>query len=619
MRLLAASALWWLLLGAVIIFFYLLKLKRRRQVVSSVLLWQRALEELEANAPFRKLRRNLLLILQLLILAALVFALARPLVTTSALASGNTIIVIDATASMSARDEDGRSRLERAQEIARDMITGLGGNDRAAVIESASTVRVRSPLTADRAALRTAIDEVRQTDTAGTLAVAILLAEQIAKTERDAGIVVIGDGGGAPLASEPPVHTESPLAAPPQTASPSLRFIRVGRRADNVGIVTLNSRPIQSGTGREMFASIANFSDREQHLEAQLRIEGNLVDARTLTIDAAERSGLIFDALPETGGLAELRLVINDDLAADNLAYTFLPDARPLRVGVTSDNPFLLRALAVNPDFDVHRINPGASIADYDCIVSEGPIEAGLIESNRPVLAINPSDIPGLWQSAGEREHPDITGVDRSHPLNSYLNYGDLHIESATRREVAPWLRPVVSGAGEGLIWAGENGQRRFVLIGFDLAKSDLPLKVEFPILLANSVAWLTGRDQSSDERTVRAGQPMIIPAAESAAIITTPSGDEKEIEARDGSIVFAETRQTGIYKVKDRPPFAVNLLSESESDTTPRDSIRTRRGETSGQAETFSAEREIWRWVALAALFILALEWWVYHRRITV
>ena len=59
MRFLSASALWWLALGAVIIFFYLLKLKRTRLRVPSVLLWQRALEELEANAPFRRLRRSL--------------------------------------------------------------------------------------------------------------------------------------------------------------------------------------------------------------------------------------------------------------------------------------------------------------------------------------------------------------------------------------------------------------------------------------------------------------------------------------------------------------------------------------------------------------------------------
>src|SRR4029079_14755707 len=118
MRLLSSTALWWLLLGAIIVFFYLLKLKRKRAIVPSVLLWRRALEEVEANAPFKRLRRSLLLLLQLLVLIALVFALARPLVITRALASGSTVIIIDSTASMGARDEDGGSRLDKAKSLA---------------------------------------------------------------------------------------------------------------------------------------------------------------------------------------------------------------------------------------------------------------------------------------------------------------------------------------------------------------------------------------------------------------------------------------------------------------------------------------------------------------------
>ena len=193
MRLLSASALWWLLLGAVIIFFYLLKLKRNRRKVPSVMLWRRALEEIEANAPFKKLRRNLLLLLQLLALAAIVFALARPLVTMRAMASGNTIIIVDSTASMSARDENNRSRLDRAKELAREMIDGLARDDRAAVVESSARVTVRSPLTSDHGALRSAIGDIQETDAAGNLTDAVRLAEQIAKTERDASIVIISD------------------------------------------------------------------------------------------------------------------------------------------------------------------------------------------------------------------------------------------------------------------------------------------------------------------------------------------------------------------------------------------------------------------------------------------
>ncbi|HXG64113.1 MAG TPA: VWA domain-containing protein [Blastocatellia bacterium] len=614
MRFLSTGALWWLLLAAPIIFFYLLKLRRRRRVVPSMFLWQRALDSLEANAPFRRLRRSLLLLLQLLALAAIVLALARPLVTTRALASGNTIIVIDSTASMGARDADGQTRLDRAKELAREMVAGLRGGDRAAVIESSSRVTVRSPLTSDHAALASAIGDIRQTDAAGSLADALLLAEQLARAERDAGIVIIGDGGGSPFSFD--ATTRPPTQAPALNAA--LRLVRVGNRADNAGIVALNSRPARGGSRQEVFAAIANFSDQARSIGVEFRVEGNLVDARNINVEANGRSSLIFDALPASGGLAELKLSKEDDLAADNVAYTFLPDARRLRVAVLSDNPFLQQALAVNPDVEARKIiSSAAPIGEFDCIVSEGAIPQEALDSNQPLLAINPADVAGLWQTTGQRERPEITSVDRSHPVNSYLSYSDLHIEATSQRNAAPWLKPVVSSGGDPLIWAGDDGRRRVVLVGFDLARSDLPLKVEFPILLANSVAWLTGRDLAATERTVRAGQPVTLRGLANVATVTTPAGDASEIAARDGAALFADTMRVGVYEVKGALPFAASLLSEAESNTAPRDSIRTRAGEVSGQAETFQTEREAWVWIALAALAILAAEWWVYHKRI--
>ena len=600
-----------MLLSAPIIFFYLLKLKRKRRVVPSVLLWQRALEEIEANAPFRRLRRSLLLILQLAALAALVFALARPMITTRALASGSTVIVLDSTASMSARDQDGRTRLERARDLAREMVEGLSATDRAAIIESSSRVVVRSALTSDRAQLRRAIDDVLETDSAGSLADALRLAEQIARAERDAAIIVISDGGGALPPSE---SARSSSAAPAM----KLRFVRVGMRADNAGIVSMNARPRQGGLQQELFAAIANFGIRDREIGVELRIDGRLVDARTTKLDANSRGTLIYDSLPPGGGLAELKLDVVDDLASDNVAFAQVPDSRKLRVGVTSEDPFLVQALAVNPDLDARRITPGIALADLDCIVIDGSPAPGVLESRRPLLAINPPDTAELGRTIGALEKPEVASVNRAHPVNDYLSYADLHIEAASKRETASWLKPIVSSNSDGLIWAGDDGHRRAVLIGFDLAHSDLPLKVEFPLLLANSISWLSKRDSEGSARVVRAGQPITLRGDQATLALTTPNGRTEAIAMSDGAAIFADTMLVGAYAVKDQPPFAVTLLSEPETDTTPRDSIKTREGEVGGQAESFQSERETWRWVAVAALMILGVEWWIYHKRIT-
>ena len=609
MRLLSSTTLWWLLLAGIIIFFYLLKLKRKRTVVPSVLLWSRALEEVEANAPFKKLRRNLLLLLQLLALIALVFALARPLVTTRALATGSTVIIIDSTASMSARDEDGGSRLDRAKQLAREMIAGLSTGDRAAIIESSARVTVRSPLTSDLAALTEAVAQIEETDAPGNLTDALRLAEQIAISERDTSVVVIGDGGGssAPAGDSQITRTQSDSHFGP------VRFARVGTRPDNIGIIALNSRSM-TGDRREVFASIANFGARPRALGVEFRVGDTLIDARTLDLAANDRRGLVFEAAPGNGALAELRLDIDDDLTADNRAYVFLTSAQPIRVGVISDNPFLMEALAANSDIAATRIGAGSTAGDVDCLVSDGP---ALLESNRPLLTINPPDAGSVWRATGRREQTEITSIERSHPVNTFLSYADLHVESLVTRETASWLKPIVSAGNDPLIWAGDDGRRRIVLIGFELARSDLPLKVEFPILLANAVSWLSGRDSPAAERAVRAGQPVTIRIPAPSASITTPDGDTREVASRDGSVVFADTQQVGTYNVAGGPTFAASLLSEAESNITPRDSINTRMGEAKGQQSAFESEREVWRWIAMFALAVLMIEWWAYQRRI--
>ena len=50
------------LLAGPIVLMYMLRLRRREITVSSTLLWQKLLRDREANAPWQKLRRNLLLI-----------------------------------------------------------------------------------------------------------------------------------------------------------------------------------------------------------------------------------------------------------------------------------------------------------------------------------------------------------------------------------------------------------------------------------------------------------------------------------------------------------------------------------------------------------------------------
>src|ERR1700722_2739696 len=118
-----------------LVLLYFLKLRRRDMPVSSTLLWKKAVQDLQVNAPFQKLRRNLLLLLQLLVMAALLLALARPIMNYTPGAGPRTIILIDRSASMSADDmPGGKTRLEEAKRQATDLVGTLGRNGAAMVI-----------------------------------------------------------------------------------------------------------------------------------------------------------------------------------------------------------------------------------------------------------------------------------------------------------------------------------------------------------------------------------------------------------------------------------------------------------------------------------------------------
>src|SRR5713226_8997811 len=186
-----------LILGALavpIILLYMLRLRRRDVQVSSTMLWQQLLRDREANAPWQRLKRNLLMLLQLLILAALIIALARPFVAVPTVTSGRTALLIDASASMNATDVQ-PSRFEAAKQQALNAVDTMNDQDSLAVIRVANGPEVVENYTNDRVRLRAAISTMQPSYASADWDAALTLAEAGASGADKFTIYLISDGG----------------------------------------------------------------------------------------------------------------------------------------------------------------------------------------------------------------------------------------------------------------------------------------------------------------------------------------------------------------------------------------------------------------------------------------
>src|SRR5260370_36542097 len=126
----------------VVVVFYLLKRKRVVKLVSSTLLWQQFLAETQASAPFQKLRKNWLLILQILLLVLAVLALSRPYFAARTQPAQLRVIILDASASMQATDET-PSRFEKARGETLKWVDSLANNDQMVILQAGANTEVK--------------------------------------------------------------------------------------------------------------------------------------------------------------------------------------------------------------------------------------------------------------------------------------------------------------------------------------------------------------------------------------------------------------------------------------------------------------------------------------------
>ncbi len=592
-----------------LVLLYFLKVRRRQQSVPSLLLWGASVRDREASAFFQRLQRDPLLLLQLLALLALVLALARPIVTVLGEGARKVVVVLDTSASMKARDS-GSARFEAARAGAGALVRGLGEGAEVMVVEAGIQPQVTAPMSRDRDRALGAIRSAQARDLPNRLPQAVRTARALVGRDPRAEIHVFTDGAVT-------------LPSSPEMTDPRVRWVGVGRRSQNVGITNLSIRKAYTGPfEHQAFLSLVNYTPVAQEFSFSLAIDGKTLAERSLTLEPNVRRAVVLPFSHNGGGEVVARLHINDDLGTDNVAWAVLPPPRKIAVMLVSPgNLFLEKVLRTDPQVALEVRTPeeyqgGMEQADVVVLDSVSPTKVG---PGRFVFVNTvPPDVP--LEVLGRIEQPTIMDWDRTHPVMRHVELAKVAIEEAMRVRPLAAGRALVDAVGGPVIYALEEPERKAVHIGFDLFRTDFPLRVAFPLILSNSLRWLhpAALDQSSLQ--LAAGQPVLLPVPHgvTAVTVTTPGGRSAKATVTRGVVSFTETDEVGLYTLatsRGDLKVAVNLMDAEESNLEPRP-LPEPTGARPEAAAPVPVQRDLWPVFVIIALVLLALEGLLYWRR---
>jgi len=651
-----------------LLILYFLKLRRQPMDVPSTLLWRKAISDLQVNAPFQRLRRNLLLFLQLLLLLLLLLALSRPVTNYHPGAGKATAFLIDRSGSMSARDIDGKSRLDEAKRRAKEYVDSMGRHSTAMVIAFDDTAATVQPWTSDAAVLRAKIDSITPSDRKSRLKLAYQLAQgqsnfnpdQLRASDRQSvDIRLFSDGRVLDNTDELAVQG-------------NLIFEKIGTdTAHNVAIVALNAkRNYERPTQVQVFARLANFGPDPVEAPVQLSVDGEVVGmqgSQTRNVyllperwdrdkrDAYEKQGgrpqvdsveFQLDLTNSAVIKVEQMLKEGDALAADDVAQVVVPPPKTLAVClVTRGNYFLERAMgslglkkpAVMSPTEYEKNPP----TEYDVIIFDRYSPKNLPPAGSFVYFLDgaraelPSDVKVKISkdASGQAEVLKDVGIldwKRDHPILHELALTKLYIAEAAKLDVPDDAQVLLDGLKGPLIVLDREKKGTHLIVAFDVLQSNWPLKVSFPMFLQNAMQYLAVGSDMDVRHSYEPGASPVIPRANLLKLDPTlqkirvigPSMEATVAIPAAGDFALPPLEHVGLYTTEPPIPqyetLAVNLLDANESNLIPVDAAPGNSTAAVEEVKDIHARLELWWWIAICgALPLLMIEWWVYTRRV--
>ena len=656
-----------------IIALYFLKLKRVPLEIPSTYLWQRAIEDLHVNSFWQRLRRSLLLLLQLIIVVLAIMALLRPGWQGTTLEGERLIFLVDNSASMSSSDAARDvHRLAEAKRHVRALIGQMGSGMSAMIISFTDTPQVVQEFTDNRRLLRERLDTIaptaRGTDLKGALELASGLANpapmiveeegmEFKITEQiDASVYIFTDGRFADVAGFSLGNLE-PIFVPIGTAN-----------AENAAISALSTRRSElRPESQQAYVEVRSYMDRSQKVSLEMHLDDDFLDAREIQLAAGEAAGAVFPVPTGRVGAMRVKLSspeIQDRLSLDDIGYAPVNDLRPGRVLlITPSNDWLLTALStaralrlaktdIAPPniLSQQEFRQHATATDYDLVIFDqcAPTAAEWMPRANTLFI---GSMPPLsrWQTKDGEPAAGIQILvwNQQHPMMADIDLGNVQLVDSLILAAPPGATSLIeSTQGPIAAIAPRDGFEDCVL-GFEIVSVDQeggvsintnwPNRHSFPTFWLNTLEYFTAASGQSTVGSVAPAQPITLrlaTAADSVEVLL-PDGTTRTVRRdKHGVFQFQDTFFLGNYSVRDGDQvvdrFAVNLFDRQESDIrlvvssaagdeadAAEPSLKIGHVAVAGQRQATPERKELWKWLLLGALAVLLFEWYIYNRRV--
>ncbi len=575
----------WLLIAAVAAAsaaLFAIRPRPPRRVVPSLIVWRRVLDEAAQRSWWDRVRWVVSLMLTLLVAVAIAAAFSRPAPGRRAPAAGRVLIVLDSSWTMRARMAAERTRWDQAMAGAQALARASRGGE-VALATTADGV-IEGP-TSDLALVRSAFGRLRPSG----------------------GV----EGAWPQVAGVTAVHffTDGALA---RITPADVIVHSVFAPAPNVAITAFEVQAARGSSGTtSVFVAVANHAPRSQTVRVTVGRASQILFDRPLDMGAGETHREVI-GVPSAGD-PRFRAHVNaaeNALQLDDDATAWLWTAEPLRVAVVGPPGPLPALLARDASLRVTAVEPaGYAQVKTDVWVFDGWLPAE--PPSKPALLIDPPASPWLGKRGPEETNP-VWPAGGVHPILEGVDHALVHIGHA-RPVVRPTLRPVaLSEQGTPLVAVEDTRTNRHVVLGFQIADSNLALTPAFPVLMGNAIDWL-GRPSRDLHRQPG---PAVLPGA--TVRVLAPDGGLVPL-TRLADRITANLEAPGLYLVQSSDGQSVVRVTLGDMGRSNLLVSSVAGGSPSPPAAPAGEGRPWWIYAAIVAFALVTVEWITWQRRVTV